>query len=95
MGDLARGVHAHAIRKKRSEKRASPVSRLQSRAWLFTCLARFSRRTEIKEGLPYMGHRIHKVVTYGEKKGKGSAGRRERRLTLSLACVAGDLAVVF
>ena len=39
-----------------------------------------------------MGCRIHKVVTYGEKKGKGSARRRERRLTLSLACVAGDLA---
>ena len=39
-----------------------------------------------------MGCRIHKVVTHGEKKGKGSARRRERRLTLSLACVAGDLA---
>ena len=35
---------------------------------------------------------IDKVVTYGQKKGKGSARRRERRLTLSLACVAGDLA---
>ena len=45
-----------------------------------------------------MGRRIHKVVTYGEEKGKESARRRERRLTLSLACVAGDLeasAVVF
>ena len=39
-----------------------------------------------------MGCRIHKVVTHEEKKGKGSARRRERRLTLSLACVAGDLA---
>ena len=39
-----------------------------------------------------MGRRIHKVVTYGEKKGNGSARRRERRLTLSLACVAGDSA---
>ena len=39
-----------------------------------------------------MGRWIDKVVTYGEKKGKGSARRRERRLTLSLACVAGDLA---
>ena len=39
-----------------------------------------------------MGRWIDKVVTYGGKKGKGSALRRERRLTLSLACVAGDLA---
>ena len=39
-----------------------------------------------------MGPRIHKVVTYGEKKGNGSARRRERRLAFSLACVAGDLA---
>ena len=39
-----------------------------------------------------MGCRIHKVVTHEEKKGKGSARRRERRLTLSFACVAGDLA---
>ena len=39
-----------------------------------------------------MGRWIDKVVIYGEKKGKGSARRRERRLTLSLACVAGDLA---
>ena len=39
-----------------------------------------------------MGRWIDKVVTHGEKKGKGSALRRERRLTLSLACVAGDLA---
>ena len=42
--------------------------------------------------LPYMGRWIDKVVTYGEKKGKGSARRRERRLTPSLACVAGYLA---
>ena len=39
-----------------------------------------------------MGCRIHKVVTHEEKKGKGSARRSERRLALSLACVAGDLA---
>ena len=39
-----------------------------------------------------MGPRIHKVVTYGEKKGNGSARRRERRLAFSLAYVAGDLA---
>ena len=77
--DLVRGVHAHARRKKRGEKRASPVSRLQSRAWSFMRLARFARRTKMKERLPYMGHRIHKMVTYGEKKGKGSAQRRERR----------------
>ena len=58
----------------------------------------FVRRIKIKERLPYMERRIHKVVTYGEEKGKGSARRREQRLTLSLACVAGDLeasAVVF
>ena len=90
--DLVRGVHAHARRKQRGEKRACPVSRLQSRAWSSTCLPRFARRTKIKERLPYMGRRIHKVVTYGEKKGKGSARRRERILTLSLACLAGDLA---
>ena len=39
-----------------------------------------------------MGCRILKVVTHEEKKGKGSARRRQRRLTLSLACVAGNLA---
>ena len=77
--DLVRGVHAHARRKKRGEKRASPISRLQSRAWSFIRLARFARRTKMKERLPYMGRRIHKVGTYGEKKGKGSAQRRERR----------------
>ena len=31
--------------------RASPVSRLQSRAWSFTCLARFARWTKKKERL--------------------------------------------
>ena len=39
-----------------------------------------------------MGYRIHKVVTHGEKKQRGSARRRERILTLSLTYVAGDLA---
>ena len=31
--------------------RASPVSRLQSRAWSFACLGRFARRTKKKERL--------------------------------------------
>ena len=31
--------------------RASPVSRLQSRAWSFACLGRFARRTKTKERL--------------------------------------------
>ena len=48
--DLVRGVHARAS--VRSEKRgrqpASPVSRLQSRAWSFACLERFVRRTREK-----------------------------------------------
>ena len=37
----------------REEKscRASPVSRLQSRAWSFACLGRFARRTKEKERL--------------------------------------------
>ena len=39
-----------------------------------------------------MGCRFHKMVTHGEKTQKGSAGRRERGLALSLACVSGDLA---
>ena len=38
-----------ARRKKRG--RASPVSRLQSRAWSFACLGRFARRTKKKERL--------------------------------------------
>ena len=33
------------------EKRASPVSRHQSRAWSFACLGRFARRTKKKERL--------------------------------------------
>ena len=37
-----RGTRAAA----REEKRASPVSRLQSRAWSFACLGRFARRTK-------------------------------------------------
>ena len=61
--DLVRGVHARANVERRSretretraaaqeEKRASPVSRLQSRAWSFACLGRFARRTKKKERL--------------------------------------------
>ena len=30
----------------RARERASPISRLQSRAWSFSCLVRFSRRTK-------------------------------------------------
>ena len=33
------------------ETKASPVSRLQSRAWSFACLGRFARRTKKKERL--------------------------------------------
>ena len=33
----------------RNEGGTSPVSRLQSRAWSFACLARFARRTKNKE----------------------------------------------
>ena len=49
--DLVRRVHARARRNKRGEKRASPVSRLQSPAWSFACLARFARQTKKNERL--------------------------------------------
>ena len=55
--DLARGLHARAsVEWQHRETRetraaASPVSRLQSRAWLFACLGRFARRTKEKERL--------------------------------------------
>ena len=93
-----RGVHAHERSKERGEE-CSPVSRLHSCSCSFARLARFARRTikkretaRILGWLPYMGCRFHKMVTHGEKTQKGSAGRRERGLALSLACVSGDLA---
>ena len=56
--DLVRGVHARATRKQPEKKkewslfcRASPVSRLQPRAWSFACLGRFARQTNKKERL--------------------------------------------
>ena len=61
--DLVKGEHARANVERRSretretraaaqeEKRASPVSRLQSCAWSFACLGRFDRRTKKKERL--------------------------------------------
>ena len=54
--DLVRGLHARAIVERRSgetreTRAASPVSRIQSRAWSFACLRRFARRTKKKERL--------------------------------------------
>ena len=55
--DLVRGVHARARVERRSretrERRvaASPVSRLQSRAWSFACLGRFARLTKKEDRL--------------------------------------------
>ena len=48
-------AHAH--------QRASPVSRLQSRAWSFACLGRFARRTKKKERLlvVYINGRIYEA----------------------------------
>ena len=62
--DLVRGVHGAARRETREtraaarlkEKRASPVSGLQSRAWSFVCLGRFARRTKKKERLLLVYH---------------------------------------
>ena len=48
-------MHARASVERRSretrETRASPISRLQLRAWSFACLGRFARRTKKKERL--------------------------------------------
>ena len=94
-------MHARERRKERGEERAllsrafiyARVHLLVSRVLLDGLLRKkrdcsYSRMITI-HGVP---NSVHKVVTHGEKKGKGSARRRERRLTLSLACVAGDLA---
>ena len=43
-------ARARKLRDERSEG-AYPVSRLQSRAWLLACLARFARRNKEKERL--------------------------------------------
>ena len=43
--------------------RASPFSRLQSRAWSFACLGRFARRTKKKERLLVVYDRLIRVTT--------------------------------
>ena len=47
----ARSEGGSPRRKKSFFCRTSPVSRLQSRAWSFTCVRRFARRTKKKERL--------------------------------------------
>ena len=47
----ANGEHARASGDGRSRETREDGARLQSRAWSFACLARFTRRTKIKERL--------------------------------------------
>ena len=45
----ARALSGEAARREKRVRRASPVSRLQSRAWSFACLGRFARRTKKRD----------------------------------------------
>ena len=88
-----RGVRARERRKERGEERA-----LLSRAFIYAHVHLLVSRVLLdgllrkKRDCSYSRMITIHGVTHEEKKGKGSARRRERRLTLSLACVAGDLA---
>ena len=94
-------MHARERRKERGEERAllsrafiyARVHLLVSRV-LLDGLLRKKRDCSYSRMITIHGVPNHKAVTHEEKKQKGSARRRERRLTLSLACVAGDLAAI-